>query len=462
MNNKVTMIMVMTVDGIVVKNNEDVSEWTSLEDQAHLRTSLEKFDAMITGRKSFFGRVVDKPYFVLTNDKRYLEDEKIENEEVVYLSGEAGDVANKIFEMGYHKIALIGGPKTNYEFLKNNLVDDIYITVEPKMFGRGKHLNIQEELGCSLYLLDSKRMNSQGTMLLHYKVNYNDCEESVEDLCAPKKVPDMNDKELMLINRDFWNERAPLHEKSNYYNIDELKNGKLSLVDYEIEELGDIKGKNLIHLQCHIGTDTISLAKLGAKVTGLDYSESSIKIARELNDKCGETCEFVCSDVYEVRKAVGEKKFDIAYVNFGAITLLPDLNKWAKVIYEILDDDGYLYLNELHPVSSVLSVEEPLFVADYFSKEPRMFEESGSYADGVSDRFNVETKNNKIIVWDRTLGEIISIIAAQGFRIEFVHEYSGYVDQRFNYLEKSSNGLWYPTNGFPNTPATFSLKARKR
>lgn len=459
MNNcLITMIMVMSVDGIVVKEKEDVKEWTSKEDQQHLLSTLEKCDAVVTGINSFFGRVINKPYYVLTHNE-----EKLNNKEdpaVTYMNGTASEIIAMLNEKGYKKAALLGGPLTNQSFLAGNFVDDIYLTIENKMFGKGKHLTVEEELHCNLSLLEVERLNESGTLLLHYHVMKEENDQE-SNQGAPMKAPDVTDDELMQINREFWNERASLHEGSEYYDTEGIAGGKLSLVNYEIEELGDVNNKRLIHLQCHIGTDTVSLAELGAKVVGVDYSNSAVEIARDLAKKCGVDAEFICSDVYKVKEVLNDRKFDIAYVNFGAITMLPDLNKWASVIYDILEDDGYLYLNELHPVSAVLSVHEPTFVADYFAKEPRMFEESSSYAMGVDGNFSVETQNNNLIVWDRSLGEIISTIAANHFKIEYVHEFPGYVDQRFHYLEKGEDGLWYSGNGRPNTPATFSLKATK-
>lgn len=451
---KITLIMVMSADGIIVKEREDVTEWTSLEDQKHLKTTLLNFDAVVTGRKSFFEKIVDKPYFVLSRKENSYQENG-----VTYLNGDVNDIINYLQNEGYEKIALLGGPQTNYEFLKNGMVSEIFLTVEPKMFGKGKHLNISEKLNCELVLRQVEKLNSRGTLLLHYNV-VNVLEEDV-DLGAPQPVPNLNNIELMEINKKFWDERAVLHEGSEYYDLKGIEKGKNSLVDYEIQELGDINGKKIIHLQCHIGTESISLAKLGADVTGVDYSASAIEIAKRLSEKCDSDCKFICANVYDVESILNGMKFDIVYVNFGAITLLPDLDKWAELIYNLLNDNGFLYLNELHPISSVLSVDQPLFVGDYFSKEPRMFDEKGSYADGVDERFSIETKNNKIIVWDRSLGEIITTIAEHGFRIEFVHEYAGYVDQRFHYQEKRENGLWYAKKGMPNTPATFSIKAIK-
>lgn len=451
---EISIIMVMSADGIVVRDEEDVTEWTSSEDQNHLKTILHNYDAIITGRKSFFGRIIDKPYIVLSNSQNL----NTEND-TRYLNGTIETILNYLKENKYNKIALLGGPNTNYMFLKAGVVNDIYLTIEPKMFGKGKHLNISEELNCELILKDLIKLNNNGTLLLHYNIARSNVED--DSFGAPLSVPNLKDEQLMDINKKFWNERAVIHEDSEYYNLKGIENGHNSLLEYEVNELGDIKGKSIIHLQCHIGTDTISLARLGADVTGVDYSNTAIDVAEKLNKKCNTKCDFICSNVYDIEQILNGKKFDIVYVNFGAITMLPDLDKWASIIYNILNDNGFLYLNELHPVSAVLDVDKPLFVGDYFSKEPRMFIEKGSYAEGVDDRFDSDTVNNEIIVWDRSLGEIISTISNHGLKIEYVHEFAGYVDKRFHYQEKSKDGLWYAGNGMPNTPATFSIKAIK-
>lgn len=161
------MIMVISLDGLVtLKDNPEVSSWTSNEDKIHLKRILVNFDAVITGRKSFYGKIVEKPYYILTR-KKYDDDNK---NEIFFVKGNPKEIIKKINSRGEEKIALLGGPETNYIFLKENLVDELYITIEPKLLGEGKSLNVGKELNLDLQLLSVKTMNKRGTLLTHYKV----------------------------------------------------------------------------------------------------------------------------------------------------------------------------------------------------------------------------------------------------------------------------------------------------
>lgn len=449
--------MVMTLDAVIARNDdEDVSAWTSLEDQQSFHNLLKNYDAVVTGRASFFGKAADVPYYILTKTPSYTTDDK----NIKYLNGDVDHIMDILAQDGVKHIALLGGPKTNHQFLERDLVDDIYITIEPILFGQGKHLTVPESLNTELLLVEYTRLNNSGTMLLHYHVKKNRVDLSFQTLNgSPPQYKDPS--KLMAVNKDFWNERAPIHAQSDFYNIQSIIRGESSLFNYEIEEIGDIKGKRLIHLQCHIGTDTVSLARLGAITIGLDYSEASIEQAKMLAYHCGVECEFITANVYDTEDYLFED-VDIVYVNFGAITLLPNLNEWAKMIYSILKSGGYLYINETHPISNVLAMDSPRFADNYFDNFPKTYKEPGSYAMSIEDRYQAQTKHNELTVWDRTLGEIVSVIAANGFKIEFLHEHQGYPDQRFFYLKQSKeDGLWYPREGYSNTPAAFSLKATK-
>ena len=151
------------------------------------------------------------------------------------------------------------------------------------------------------------------------------------------------------INKQSWNNRLESHLKSDFYNIEGFLNGKTSLNEIELDLLGDVQGKNILHLQCHFGQDTISLGRLGANVTGIDLSDKAIESAIELSKKTKTASTFICCNIYDLPQQL-EKKFDIVFTSYGTIGWLPDLDKWASIISSYLKPNGKLVFVEFHPV----------------------------------------------------------------------------------------------------------------
>jgi 2-polyprenyl-3-methyl-5-hydroxy-6-metoxy-1,4-benzoquinol methylase len=201
-------------------------------------------------------------------------------------------------------------------------------------------------------------------------------------------------KEYLDVNRQHWDELVPVHVRSTYYDIDAFRVGKSSLNSLEREELGDVRGKTLLHLQCHFGLDTLSWAREGAIVTGADFSEPAIEAARALSAECGIEARFVVSDVNSLPQRL-EGQFDIVFTSYGALCWLPDIKHWAEVVAHFLRPGGTFYIVEFHAMASVfimepdvsdLVVREPYFSTD----EPLVFEDDGSYADQ-----NAKLKNRR-------------------------------------------------------------------
>ncbi|RYE50500.1 MAG: class I SAM-dependent methyltransferase [Sphingobacteriales bacterium] len=151
------------------------------------------------------------------------------------------------------------------------------------------------------------------------------------------------------VNKQSWNNRTASHLKSEFYNVEGFLAGKSSLNSIELDLLGDVSGKSILHLQCHFGQDTISLARLGAKVTGVDLSDKAIDAARDLAEKCGFAVNFICCDVYDLPDNLNEQ-FDMVFTSYGVIGWLPDLDKWAKIISRFMKPGGSLIFAEFHPV----------------------------------------------------------------------------------------------------------------
>jgi SAM-dependent methyltransferase len=257
-------------------------------------------------------------------------------------------------------------------------------------------------------------------------------------------------------NRNGWNLRTPHHVKSDFYDVKHFIAGATSLRSIEIEELGDIAGKSLLHLMCHFGQDTLSLARMGAKATGIDFSDQAIESARSLARKIGSNTEFHCGNVYDTRKHV-KGRFDIVYTSYGVVGWLPDIKEWARIIAESLQPGGLFYMVEFHPFIWMMDEKHEKFAYSYFySEEPLAFDQKGTYTDRTADiRY-------KDFNWIHTLGDIVNSLIANGLEIEFLHEFPFTVYDCFADLEKIGEHRWIFKNLRDTIPYLFSIKARKK
>lgn len=259
-------------------------------------------------------------------------------------------------------------------------------------------------------------------------------------------------------NRAHWDERVPLHVASDFYDLDAFRAGKDALRDFERAEVGDVTGRSLLHLQCHIGVDTLSWARHGAsRVVGLDFSEPAVEVARDLAAELGFTADraaFVASDVYDAREAVPDPSYDIVYTGVGALCWLPDIRRWAETVTALLSPGGFLYLAEFHPLTDILDDETgSRVINDYFTQDAWINELSGTYAD-----LEAATANDRSVQWQHPLGEVVSALAAAGLRIEFLHEHDVSLFQRFDSFEVRDGYHRFPADR-PRIPLMYSLKA---
>lgn len=252
-------------------------------------------------------------------------------------------------------------------------------------------------------------------------------------------------------NKSLWNGKTPVHKDSEFYDVDGFLKGKTTLNEIELDALGDIKGKKILHLQCHFGLDSLSLSRLGAKVTGIDFSEAAINVANELNDKAGLDAQFHCCNVYEVSKII-QNKFDIIYTSYGVLVWLPDLNKWANTIFEKLEPGGFFYIVEFHPVLMMLDDDNNLKY-DYFNKsEPVEEMIEGTYTDRNADLKHVE------YCWSHGLAEVFNAIKSAGLQI---HDFNEYNYSPYNCFAnmKELEPQKYVVDLPSNVPHLFSFKA---
>jgi SAM-dependent methyltransferase len=217
-------------------------------------------------------------------------------------------------------------------------------------------------------------------------------------------------------NKETWNRRVQTHLESEFYDINSFLRGQSSLKSIELELLGDIAGKSILHLQCHFGQDTISLARLGAHVTGVDLSDKAIETARELATELNTNADFICCDVYELDKYL-DKQFDIVFTSYGTIGWLPDLNRWGNVISKFLKPKGKLVFIDFHPTSLMFDDDFKEIKYNYFNKGPINFTEKGSYADKDS---TIETE---YYWWDHSLSDIINSLIKNNLTIQQFDEY---------------------------------------
>ncbi|MBE0433165.1 class I SAM-dependent methyltransferase [candidate division WOR-3 bacterium] len=255
-------------------------------------------------------------------------------------------------------------------------------------------------------------------------------------------------------NRELWNAYTPVNERSKVYDLAAFKRGKSSLNRIEIKELGDVNGKTLLHLQCHFGQDTLSWARMGARVTGVDFSKKAIELAKSLARELSIDARFIECNVYDL-PGVLEEKFDVVFTSYGALCWLPDLGQWAKVIRHFLEKTGTFYLVEFHPLLSAFDDEGVLKYPYFATAEPMRYEvKKGCYSnpDAV---FSAESYE-----WTHSLSDTINALLQAGLKIEFVHEFpfSVYGDRPF--LKQREDGFWYHQNEDINVPLMFSIKAR--
>lgn len=258
-------------------------------------------------------------------------------------------------------------------------------------------------------------------------------------------------------NREHWNELVGVHVRApGAYDVESFRAGRSTLKPIEVQEVGDVEGKRLLHLQCHFGMDTLSWARRGARVVGVDFSSEAVSLARRLSTEMDVPAEFVCSNVYELPDSL-DGRLDIVFTSYGVLCWLPDLRSWAEVIAHFLSPGGFFYIAEQHPVGSIFTERDGELVASgpYFDVGP--FEESrgGSYADCT-----VVLQNKTSFEWQHSLSDIVNALIAAGLRIDFLHEFPFCMFRALPSMVKSDDG-WCRMPGYENVPFLFTLKASR-
>ena len=256
--------------------------------------------------------------------------------------------------------------------------------------------------------------------------------------------------EYLIINKKAWDKRTPIHLQSKFYKNNEFKNGKTSLNSIELDAIGNVEGKSLLHLQCHFGQDSISFGRMGARVTGVDFSDVAISLARKLSKETKVHVDFVEGDVLKLNL---EKKFDIIFSSYGVLGWIPELNKWANTISNHLKKGGLFLLTEFHPFVELIKDNG----YDYFYSEiPDVEIENGTYTDGG------ENLITKTCWWNHSLTDIFTALESNNLKLTFFEEfdYSPYKLEDMIEKEKGKYVLKKRINN--STPYVFNLKATKK
>jgi SAM-dependent methyltransferase len=265
-------------------------------------------------------------------------------------------------------------------------------------------------------------------------------------------------------NESLWDAWTAIHAGGSFYDLDAFRQGGVRLRPHEIEMVGDVAGRSLLHLQCHFGIDTLSWARLGARATGADLSSAAIDLARSLADELGypET-RFIRSNLYELPDHLDDR-FDIVYTSRGVLGWLPDIRAWARVVAYFMAPGGIFFISEGHPVMNafendgVAPGELRLAYPYWEHPEPLRFDVKGSYADPDAEVIGQVEHS-----WDHGLAEIVTALIEAGLRIERLVEHP-FLDWKVDWLveDPSTPGQWRLPPSIPGElPLMFSLLASK-
>lgn len=257
-------------------------------------------------------------------------------------------------------------------------------------------------------------------------------------------------------NRTLWDQWTGLHETSRFYDVDGFRQGATSLQSIELDELGPhIEGKDLLHLQCHFGLDTLSWARLGAQVTGVDLSPEATRLGTRLAAELDIPARFIASDVLRLDDALDDT-YDVVFASYGVLDWLPDLERWAEIIDGFLRPGGVFYMVEFHPLATILGDDGKTLKYPYFPhREPIRLVEQGSYAAPDAD---VE---GELFVWSHSLSEIFMALLGRGLQLEHFHEFDWSPYDCFPFTQEESPGRSVVPGMEGKIPLTFSLQCRK-
>ncbi len=264
------------------------------------------------------------------------------------------------------------------------------------------------------------------------------------------------------VNMANWDERAPAHAASPDYGLDRFAADPAFLSDvvrFDLPLLGDVSGLRGVHLQCHIGTDTISLSRLGARMTGLDFSAAGLAEARALTARTGDAVDFVQADVYDAVDVLGAEAFDLVFTGIGALGWLPSIDRWARTVAGLLRPGGRLFIREGHPM--LWCLDEKALVPRYSyveHPEPMVWTEGGTYVET-----DVEFQHTVTHEWNHGMGEIVTALLDAGMELTGLVEHDSVPWEALpGHMTKDDTGEWRLTENPARLAASYTMQARKR
>jgi SAM-dependent methyltransferase len=267
--------------------------------------------------------------------------------------------------------------------------------------------------------------------------------------------------DALAANRAWWDAAVPVHLGSDFYDVEGWLEEGRGPKPREAALLGDVTGLELVHLQCHFGKDTLSWARAGAGVTGLDFSPTAVDAARSLAARAGlaDRADFVCAPVADAVDALGGRTFDIVYVSLGALCWLPRIDQWAAQVGALLRPGGRLFLHEVHPMSTALADDDLTVVYPYFEESaPYADSQAGTYADTTA----TEALPGEVTYgWNHSLGEIVGALLGQGLRLDLLDEHDWTSFPRYPWLVETGEERFVMPEDRVRVPLSFTLLASR-
>jgi 2-polyprenyl-3-methyl-5-hydroxy-6-metoxy-1,4-benzoquinol methylase len=257
------------------------------------------------------------------------------------------------------------------------------------------------------------------------------------------------------INRHQWNERTKVHLRSAFYDMTSFLEGRNSLTSIERQLLGELAGLSVLHLQCHFGQDSLSMARMGAKVTGLDLSDEAIRQASQINHQLGLSARFICGDVLSMDEYLQGETFDIIFTSFGVIGWLPSLEKWGKLISNHLKPGGKFILAEFHPAVWMFDDHFTHVAYAYFNRETIREEGVGTYTDGGEDLKLTS------VSWNHSLAEVFTALLGAGLQVVSFDEYDYSPFDCFSQTSPAPDGGYYIKGMEGKLPLFYTLVCTK-
>lgn len=268
-----------------------------------------------------------------------------------------------------------------------------------------------------------------------------------------RKIVNMDDATGIRFNQELWDNLVKVHVNSEFYDVPSFLKGKCSLDEIQLELLEDVKGRSVLHLQCHFGQDTLSLARMGACVTGVDFSRVAIETARDFNDRLQLNAKFVHSDVNQLDKFL-EGEFNIVYASYGVIGWHSDLEKWARIVSHFMKRGGRFCFAEFHPILWMLNDDHSTIAYSYFKSNPIINEGQKSYAEPEAGHLGTS------YCWNHSLSELLQAIETHGLIVRKFKEYD-YMPFRMFQDVTEKNGRYYVRGLEHKLPLVYSFVASR-